>query len=362
MVLLEFLKWFQKKNTGTEIHCIALKGGVLEPEFKNASNYFTNLSSLLKKEKSLIEGFFEKILKKTGFFKKKYSKKDIFLKSIVNEQFDLVYANTIVCLPIATEIKLLYPKIKLFLHIHELNNMISYLIPDFKQYLKNIDFYIAVSKKVRNNLIENYNISSEKIEIIYEFVKDSPIKRIQKSSDFLVGGAGSINLRKGVDLFISVAACLHRNNPELKIKFVWIGDGDRYFLELLKQDLEKLNIDEKVDFLGSKDEPGEFYNQLDLFLMTSREDPFPLVCIEAGMLKKPIICFKSATGTEEILNIGGGKIVPYMDVNAMANAIIQYYENHDALRKDGEKAYRLFSKFSPQIQCPKILTLLQNNL
>ena len=94
--------------------------------------------------------------------------------------------------------------------------------------------------------------------------------------------------------------------------------------------------------------------------MTSREDPFPLVCIEQAMFETPIICFSDATGTEEVLKNGGGKIVPYLDIEAMGNAIKQYYDNPDQMINDGKKAKELFSEFTPEEKCPEIFKIINS--
>lgn len=60
--------------------------------------------------------------------------------------------------------------------------------------------------------------------------------------------------------------------------------------------------------------------------MTSREDPFPLVSIEVGLLGKPIISFEKAVGTNEILQDAGGFIVPYLSIEDMAQKALLYYQ------------------------------------
>ena len=101
-----------------------------------------------------------------------------------------------------------------------------------------------------------------------------------------------------------------------------------------------------------------YFNDFDVFLMTSREDPFPLVCIEVGMLGIPIICFDGATGSQEIINQGGGVVVPYLDTDAMAKQIQTYFLDRNLLKDHGEKNKALFSKLSPEHLCPQIWELL----
>lgn len=362
MVLLHFLKWIKINQPNQEIHCIAIEGGELEEEFKMVSNDYMNLSTIKKSNTNLIKEIKKKSLKKIGFHQPALSTKDQYIKKVGTKHFDLIYVNTVVCLPVAVKLKTFAPEIKHILHVHELKNMIVQLLPKFESYLKNIDFYIAVSDKVKKSLINNYNISPKDVEVVYEFTNISFVENNSKSNSFIIGGSGSINFRKGVDLFISVAAYIKRNYPEANIKFIWVGSGNPHFTNMLKEDIKKTGLEDSVHMVGKTDNPEQYYSKFDMFLMTSREDPFPLVCIEAGMLRKPIICFKNATGTEEILKKGGGKIIPYLDHIEMAKAVIVYYGNESMLKEDGEKAFELFSEFSPEKQCPKLFKLLENIL
>ncbi|MBC7762671.1 MAG: glycosyltransferase [Candidatus Saccharibacteria bacterium] len=52
--------------------------------------------------------------------------------------------------------------------------------------------------------------------------------------------------------------------------------------------------------------------------MTSREDPFPSVVLEAMDAEVPVIAFQDATGTQELLERGAGALVESFDVSAMA--------------------------------------------
>ena len=73
-----------------------------------------------------------------------------------------------------------------------------------------------------------------------------------------------------------------------------------------------------VHFVGELENPHPLLNACDLFCLPSREDPFPLVMLEAGALGKPMVCFDGAGGAKEFAARGAGIVVPYLDVPAMA--------------------------------------------
>lgn len=352
LVLLHFLKWLREKEKEINIMVLSLKGGDLSQEFADISDIYYECTP--------------KVSSKLNFLYK--VKKNIFPKSInpylnnilgkFEKNIDIIYANTIVSLPIASKI-MEHKESKLVAHIHELNNVINLLLPNLETYNNIVTSWIAASDLVKDNLILNHNIPERKVNRIYEFsTLITPENKIKKSK-FIVGGCGTVEWRKGYDLFIQLAIQISKKYEWEEIGFCWIGFIPEWEKSKIEYDLKKAGIDEII-FRGETLNPEIYINQFDVLAMTSREDPFPLVCIEAGMLGKPIICFKGATGTEEILKMGGGEIVPYLDIEELANQIIIYYENRNKLKMDGKKGKDLFSEFTPINQAPKIFNLLSS--
>jgi glycosyltransferase involved in cell wall biosynthesis len=61
--------------------------------------------------------------------------------------------------------------------------------------------------------------------------------------------------------------------------------------------------------------------EYDIFALTSREDCFPLVCLTAAQLGTPIVCFDNGGIPELLEACDGGRVVPYPDLSAMADAV-----------------------------------------
>jgi glycosyltransferase involved in cell wall biosynthesis len=76
------------------------------------------------------------------------------------------------------------------------------------------------------------------------------------------------------------------------------------------------------------------------------------------MLRKPIISFEKAVGTNEILSGAGGFVVPYLDIETMADKIIKYYNNPDLVKSHGELNEKAFSQFTPEIICPQLFEII----
>ncbi|MGM5470801.1 glycosyltransferase family 4 protein [Flavobacteriaceae bacterium LMO-SS05] len=358
LILLRFLTWLKEHNNNVTSDILLLKGGELSKDFKSVANNLYNLE-LPPEHKRFKEILKKKVFKKIGYPVK--SKEELIINSIVKQDYDVIYGNTVISIPIATLLKSKLLNTRLIIHVHELKLVINQVLPNFNKFMKDVDFFIAASYKVKNNLTDNFNVEKNRIKVVYEFSKISKSTSVKKESNkFIVGGSGQVNWRKGYDLFIQAAYFFKKKYPNCEIEFIWVGKN--WTSDVVKSDLERAGLDQMVHFVGETKSPEEFYQKFDVFLMTSREDPFPLVCIEQAMFETPIICFENATGTEEILQGGGGLIVPYLDIEAMSEAIKYYYDNPEKVTSDGKKAKALFLEFTPEIKCPELYNIIKKSV
>jgi glycosyltransferase involved in cell wall biosynthesis len=358
MVLLYLMAWIKDNRPEFQTGILLLNGGEIEQRFFSLANHHHIFQ--YKKIKNF-KKFIHKI-KKHIFRQNILSQNELFYKHIANQGYDIIYANTVLSVEKGVQIKNLsiHPP-KLIAHIHELEVILnSVKIPT--ECIPQLDEIIAVSHLVKNNIIKNWPNVAHKINVIYEFskIKADSTTHLKDNNTFVVGASGYVHWRKGYDIFIQVARFIKKNHPAMPIKFQWVGKVQGLELNIIQQDLEKLQLLDFVEFLGQKEEPIPYLNNFDVFLMCSREDPFPLVCIEVGQMGKPIICFEKATGTAEVLSNGGGKIIPYLDIESMAETIVFYYSNQEALDFDSQKAKEIFNNFTPEIICPQIYQLIEN--
>ena len=179
---------------------------------------------------------------------------------------------------------------------------------------------------------------------------------------FIVGSSGTRHWRKGPDLFIELARSV-RNKLDTPIHFVWIGGGDKEQRNVLDCDIVKSGLEASVHFLEAKTNPLDYFADFDVFSMTSREDPFPLVCLEVASLEKPILCFDKAGGEPEFVEKDCGFVVPSLDINAMADRVIELYNNRELLRQLGQNAtQKVRSRHTLEANAPKIAAIIERYL
>ncbi len=343
LMLLSVLKWMQKNKKFEETHLLIMKSGVLEEDFKNICTKVYKVSEARSHESYLTKIYYKLV----SYIGHRTTSKTRYLRHISNNKYDFIYGNCAPTLDVALKIKANSLNSKLILHIHELEVVLKMHLNKQNNKLHLVDQFIAASYLVKDNLVNLWNVNDDKVDVVYECTEYRELETTKKVDNlFIVGASGSVQWRKGDDIFLQVARYINKQYPEVKMKFVWVGAN--YKKDIIEEDLKKLNLNIEVAFVGEQRCPETYYKEFSVFLMTSREDPFPLVCIEMAKLETPIICFKGATGTEEFLERGGGKIVPYLDIEAMAESVIDYYNIPDDLKADGKKAKQLFAQLTPE--------------
>ena len=91
------------------------------------------------------------------------------------------------------------------------------------------------------------------------------------------------------------------------MRFVVIGDG--HLRRELEEQARSLGLDGCVLFLGTRDDPENFYPALDLVALTSRNEGTPLTLIEAMANARPCI----ATAVGGVVDLLGEAITPSAD-------------------------------------------------
>lgn len=355
LVLLYFMQWLNENHKEKfDVGILHLRGGELEERFNAVAKHIHKAENTYSR--SLINRAANKLIR--GRLAQSEMKT---INKISKLNYDIIYANTVVTLPLAVQIKKQSKnKVKLIAHVHEMQSSLKCYIKKPDHLIDYLNFVVVVSSLVKESIIKQWHLSENKIKLVYAFSKINFQTKdfVKKDNNFIVGASGTTNWRKGHHVFIQVARYIKDNYPECKIKFVWVGNVSNTESLIIDEDLKKMELDEIVSFVGQKNDPYNYFKDFDIFLMTSREDPFPLVCIEVGMLGKPIICFDKATGTQEMLVNGGGKIVPYLNIERMAEEVITYYYHRKELQKDSKIVKTAFSDLNPDEQCPKIYDII----
>jgi len=146
----------------------------------------------------------------------------------------------------------------------------------------------------------------------------------------IVLGAGFVQLRKGVELFIECAARVRGSSDGKKCRFVWVGKGydpehDVNYSVYLADQIRRAGLEDDIVFIEETPVIETAYEEADLLLLSSRLDPLPNVAIDAIAHGVPVVCFDKTTGIADFLTSAGVQdhcVAGYLDSSDLAQKVL----------------------------------------
>lgn len=266
---------------------------------------------------------------------------------------DYVFSNTIVNGKLLKIISVFRKPI--ITYVHELKSVIDLYsqLGDARFSLAGSNLFAYPSRKVSNTLEIDYNVSENKLyplNYYFPFLEMVPgtdpgislffkEKFNIKEKDFVIGGMGFASPRKGTDLFVEVFNIVNKVNPE--IKFCWVGDfEDLSYKEKVFQNIPEGALGKQIVFTGLLQHSYSNFELFDLFFLSSREDPYPLVVLEAAWMNKPSICFENSGGIPEFIEEDAGWCIDDFNVQSVAHLILELYHNRSMITIKGDSAHK----------------------
>ncbi len=161
----------------------------------------------------------------------------------------------------------------------------------------------------------------------------------------LVGMIANIRRPKGYEFFVRAARQVADRMPDAR--FVAVGDIDKTLGPPLKTLVDELGLQNRFFFVGTRADVPEVLSSLDIFVLSSLSEGFPLATLEAMAAGKPVVVTNTG-GTSEVVQDGStGFLVPPGDANALAARMCQLLENPAQAKDMGVHAReRIESEFT----------------
>lgn len=137
----------------------------------------------------------------------------------------------------------------------------------------------------------------------------------------LLLAAGRLVYEKGFDIL------LHAMKSLEGVFLLLAGEGDERN-HLVKQ-AQELGIASKVRFLGWRGDISNLMASADIFVCSSRVEPFGIIVVEAWASRTPIIACSAKGPAWPIRNGIDGLLTPINDANALAKSIHELIKNPD---------------------------------
>lgn len=338
LVLLQWLK--ARAAQGQWNYLLLEKGGPLLAQYKKYATVW-----VWRKEPSNAK----KILKNIPFFKREEggsdepskAEKAQWLRTWKQERFQLLVGNTVASLELMQKVQLL--RIPQYCYVHELNYSLGmYATEHDMRYLANkVSQVMVVSQRVKEVLEEKYGVPKENIHLLHPSIdlakpKAGAGKQVREQYQIpadapLVLGCGLAEWRKGTDVFLRVAKSVMRRHAS--VHFVWVGMTDNLYSEEMR--LERLAWDEeqRVHLLPVAADTKPYFDAMDLLFLSSREDPYPLVMLEAGLAGKPVIGFENSGGISDFTQGIPDLLAPYLEEDLAADLILKWLSKSSAQKQ-----------------------------
>lgn len=205
---------------------------------------------------------------------------------------------------------------------------------------------ISNSEAGRRILIEREKISPKKIITIHngieidKFAKIADIQGIRNSfgfakEDFVIGIIANLRKVKGHKYLFEAFRQVSGLQKAVRVKLLVVGEGSlRTELELLAKNLQ---IGENVIFTGFRDDIPEILKAIDVLILSSLWEGFPVSILEAMASSKAVIASNVGGVPEAVVDGVTGFLVLPENAEVLSRAIIRLVENRQLLI-DMEKA------------------------
>jgi glycosyltransferase involved in cell wall biosynthesis len=211
-----------------------------------------------------------------------------------------------------------------------------------------VDRFLVVSEALRKIMIDGHKVTTDKVIKVYngiELNEYCPNNSNQSSNyirkeyairatDVLIGAIGRLVWQKGFEYFIKSLPEIAKTHPDIKVIFV--GDGP--FRDNLENLCRQLGVEDKTIFTGYRSDIKGILSAIDIKVIPSLAEGFPMVTLEAMAMAKPIVATCIDGITEQITDGVDGILVPPRDPNALAAAINKIIEDKEFASSLGSAA------------------------
>jgi len=206
---------------------------------------------------------------------------------------------------------------------------------------------VAVSEDLKQFIVEKVGISSSLVKVLYNGVDVLPqcdravVAECRKELGLpenhqIVGVVGNLYPVKGHQYLIAAIPAVLRKCPNTS--FVFAGRGQ---LESeLKAQVCRFGVEERVYFLGLRQDIPRILAMLDLFVLPSLSEGLSMAILEAMIAGKPVIATRVGGNPELVIDEETGFLVPPRDSQTLADRLITSLTNKQQSATFAERGKR----------------------
>ncbi len=197
-----------------------------------------------------------------------------------------------------------------------------------------VDIELTGCREDKNTIVKRFGYDAEKTFVVYNGDEDIGIKNSLESGKMVIGTIGRLTYQKAQEYFIEAAKLILENG--FSVDFRIYGGGENY--DFYKKLIKDYGLDGKVKLMGYFTDINSAFDEIDVFVLTSRYEGIPFVLIEAMCKGIPIIS-SDVGGIKEIIKNGeNGILYNDGDMDYLIKSITDLIENKDKRVSLGLKA------------------------
>lgn len=232
------------------------------------------------------------------------------------------------------------------------------------------DRVIAPSHAVKEDICRYDKIDPDKVEVIPYGIdidrfairesKEEIREKIGLPADaVVVGNAGRLAVNKRHDILIRAMKRVIDRCPSACLMIVGMGKTE----EKLKEMVKEMNMEDRVLFTGLRKDVPLFLSAMDIFVLPSVRDPFPIALLEAGASSLPCVGARDGGIPESIEDGKTGLLVPRDDPEKLADALIRLIEDREfAVGMGRERRKDILSQYTLRHQSENFQKLYESIL
>ncbi len=151
----------------------------------------------------------------------------------------------------------------------------------------------------------------------------------------LLCNVANIGYRKGHDVLVEAMAQLRAQADPLRC---WVAGGLEHepsMVQSVQNAIAEHQLGDVVHLLGRRRDVADLLHAADVFVLSSRQEGFPITILEAMAAGKPIVATDVGGCAEAVVHGETGLIVPPEDPSALAEALASLLADPELARKMG---------------------------
>jgi len=239
-----------------------------------------------------------------------------------------------------------------------------------------VDTAFAISRVIKNNLIESTPLSEDKIEILHNGIvidKFNPpnARRTQVRNEFgidkeeiVIGMLARFSWGKGHEEFLFAAKELVEKYDNSK--FMIVGEpsrGEDEYARKIKALARNYQLADRVIFTGFRADTPDVLSAMDIFAFPSHSEAFGIALVEAMAMGLPCVCSNSDGVLDIAIDGKTSFLFEKQNGEDLKNKLSRLLEDKELRNKFGKNAReRVLNNFDIELLTDKVITYYRNSI